>query len=113
MKNQEIAQILYEIADLLDLREVQFKPKAYRNAARSIETLSEDIETLYKRGELKEIPGVGEHIALKIEEFLETGKMDYFNKLKKQVGFDIEQLLQIPGLGPKRIKLLQIGRAHV
>jgi len=106
MKNLEIAQILYEIADLLELQEIEFKPKAYKNAARSIETLSEDIEVIHKRGELKEIPGVGEHIALKIEEFLETGKIDYYNKLKKQVGFDIEQLLQIPGLGPKRVKLL-------
>jgi len=106
MKNQEIAQILYEIADLLELQEIKFKPQAYRNAARSIESLSEDIKAIHQRGELQKIPGIGEHIALKIEQFLETGKIDYYNKLKKEIGFDIEQLLQIPGLGPKRVKIL-------
>jgi DNA polymerase (family 10) len=106
MKNLEIAKILYEIADLLELQEIKFKPQAYRNAARSIESLSEDIEAIHQRGELQKIPGIGEHIALKIEQYLETGKLDYYTKLKKEVGFDLEQLLQIPGLGPKRVKIL-------
>lgn len=106
MKNLELARILYEIADLLDLQEIKFKPPAYRNAARSIENLSEDIEAIHQRRELQQIPGVGEHIALKIEQYLETGKIDYYNQLRKEIGFDIEKLLQIPGLGPKRVKLL-------
>jgi DNA polymerase (family 10) len=106
MKNLALAQILYEIADLLELQEEKFKPQAYRNAARSIETLSEDIEKIYQEGKLEEIPGVGEHIAQRIQEFIETGKISYHSKLKKQIGIDIEQLMRIPNLGPKRIKTL-------
>lgn len=106
MKNLEIAEILYHIADMLELQEVQFKPQAYRNAARSIESLTEDIQQVYKRGELEELPGVGKHIAEKIAEILRTGKLKYYGQLKKEVGMDLEQLLRIPTLGPKRIKIL-------
>ena len=66
MKNQLIVKILNNIADILELQEVQFKPQAYRKAAQSIESLSEDIEEIYERGELEEIPGVGKHIAEKV-----------------------------------------------
>lgn len=106
MKNQEIAQLLYEIADILEIQEVPFKPQAYRNAARSIENLSEDIAAIHQRGELDQIPGVGEHIGKKIIELLKTGKLEYYTKLKKEIGFDVEQLLKVPTLGPKRIKIL-------
>ena len=106
MKNLEIAQILYHIADMLELQEVPFKPQAYKNAARTIENLSEDIEEVYEKGELDNLPAVGKSIAEKIREFLEKGKLKYYEQLKKEVGVDIEQLLKIPTLGPKRIKLL-------
>lgn len=106
MKNQVVARILNNIADILELQEVEFKPIAYRRAAESIESLPEDIEEIYKRGELRNIPGVGEHIALKIEEIIKTGKLKYYEKLKRQVKVDIEELNQIPGLGPKKIKAL-------
>src|SRR3989338_11395657 len=109
MKNLEIAKILNNIADILELQEVQFKPQAYRRAALVIENLSEAIEGIYKDGGLKslqEIPGVGENIALKIEEIITTGKLRYYEKLKKEIKVDLEQLNQIPGLGPKKIKVL-------
>ncbi len=106
MKNLELAQILYHIADMLELQEVPFKPQAYRNAARTIENLSEDIEEVHEKGELENLPGVGKSIAEKIGEFLDKGRMNYYTQLKKEVGVDIEQLLRIPTLGPKRIKLL-------
>ncbi|MEK6846300.1 MAG: DNA polymerase/3'-5' exonuclease PolX [Nanoarchaeota archaeon] len=106
MKNLELAQILYHIADMLELQEVPFKPQAYRNAARTVEALSEDIEEVYEKGELENLPAVGKSIAEKIGEFLEKGKLKYYEQLKKEVGVDIEQLLRIPTLGPKRIKLL-------
>lgn len=106
MKNLEIARMFYEIADILEAQEVEFKPRAYRNAARSIEELSEDIEKIWKRGELEEIPGVGKHIAAKISEYLETGKLKYYNKLKKEFPVDLEGLGRVEGLGPKKaIKL--------
>ena len=102
MKNIEIAKILYNIADLLELQNIQFKPRAYRNAARGVENLAEDIAKV----NLEEIPGVGKHIAAKIQEYLDTGKLKYYKKLKKEVKVDVEQLNLIPGMGPKKIKLL-------
>ncbi len=106
MKNAEIARILYNIADFLELQDILWKPQAYRKAAQAIETLSEDIEELHKRGELKEIPGVGEHIAAKIEEYLRTGRLLYYEKLKKEIKINLEELNEIPALGPKKIKIL-------
>lgn len=106
MKNQLIAKILNNIADILELQEVEFKPIAYRRAAQSVESLSEDIEEIYERNELEEIPGVGKHIAEKIAEIIETGKLKYYEQLKKQVKVDVEQLNEIPSLGPKKIKVL-------
>ena len=106
MKNQLIVKILNNIADILELQGVEFKPTAYRRAAQSIESLSEDIEEVYKRGELEELPGVGESIAEKIEEIIKTGKLKYYEKLKKEIKIDIESLNEIPGLGPKKIKVL-------
>lgn len=106
MKNQLIVKILNNIADILELQEVEFKPVAYRRAAQSIESLSEAIEDIYERGELEEIPGVGKHIAEKIAEIIETGKLKYYEKLKKEIKVDVESLNEIPGLGPKKIKVL-------
>mgnify|MGYP001565352988 FL=1 len=101
-----IVKILNNIADILELQEIQFKPAAYRRAAQSIESLSEDIEEIYHREGLEEIPGVGRHIAEKIAEIIETGKLKYYDQLKKEVKVDIEQLNEIPSLGPKKIQVL-------
>ena len=111
MKKQLIVKILNNIADILELQEVEFKPIAYRRAAQSVEALSEDIEQVHERGELEEIPGVGKHIAEKIAEIIETGRLKYYEKLKKEVKVDVESLNQIPNLGPKKIKVLykQLG----
>ena len=106
MKNLEIITILNNIADILELQGVQWKPQAYRKAARSVEALSEDIAEIWKRGELRTISGVGEAIGEKIEEILKTGKLKYYEKLKKEAKVDIEQLNTIHGLGPKKIKVL-------
>ena len=106
MKNLEIAKILDNIADLLELQGVEFKPRAYRNAARGIENLSEDIAEVHKQGKLEDIPGVGQSIAEKIAEYLDTGKLKYYEQLKKQTKVNVEELNLIPGLGPKKIKLL-------
>ena len=106
MKNLEIARILYEIAEMLEVQEVAFKPQAYRKAARNIETLSKDIQEIADEGRLKEIPGVGESIAEKVEEYLDTGQIKYFKELKKKMPYDIEGMGNIEGLGPKTINLL-------
>jgi len=106
MKNLEIARIFYEIADILEVQGVEFKPRAYRRAARSIEELSEDIAAVRKRGELRGIPGVGEHIEKKIIEILDTGKLKYYEKLKKEIPVDLESLSRVEGLGPKKAMAL-------
>jgi DNA polymerase (family X) len=106
MKNQLIINILNNIADILDLQEVKFKPQAYRRVAVSISALQEPIEKIYARGELYGVRGVGKHIGLKIEEIIKTGKLKYYQKLKKQTKIDIEALGAIPFLGPKKIKTL-------
>ncbi|MAG21697.1 MAG: hypothetical protein CL943_00125 [Candidatus Diapherotrites archaeon] len=106
MKNQEIAEIFFQIADLLEMKDVQWKPRAYRTAARSIENLQEPIQERYKSGglkALKEIPGVGEAIAKKIEELIKTGKSRSLENLKKRVPVNVDDLGQIQGLGSKKM----------
>jgi len=110
MKNREVAKIFYETADFLEMEGIKFKPSAYRKAALVLEGLEEDIEDIYKKGGKKaldeEIPGVGKSIAEKIEEYLKTGKVEYYEKLKKKTPVDIEGLTAIEGMGPKRAKKL-------
>ncbi len=109
MKNQEIAKVFYGIADFLEMEEVQFKPYAYQKVAVALETLEEDVEDIYKKGgrkALEKIPGVGKNIAEKIEEYLKTGKIKYYQDLKKKTPVQMEELTAVEGLGPKRVKVL-------
>ena len=106
MRNKEVARVLYAIADLLEIKEEKFKPNAYRKAAQNIELLPEDIEKVFEQGNLEKIPGVGKNIAKKIEEFLKTGKLEYYERLKKEIPVDVEALSSIEGMGPKKIKTL-------
>jgi len=109
MKNQEIAKILYEIANYLAMDEVPFRPYAYEKAALTIEALDEDIENIYNRGgnkALEELPGVGKNIAERIEEYLKTGKVRYYEELKKKTPINFNEISSVEGLGPKRAKVL-------
>jgi DNA polymerase (family 10) len=106
MKNQRVARILNEIADLLEMQGVEFKPRAYRRAARTIESLGEPIEEVYSKGKLEELPGIGEAIAKKIAEIIDTGSLKYHQDLKNKTPVDLEGLLAIEGLGPKTVGLL-------
>jgi DNA polymerase (family 10) len=101
VSNQEIASILYEIADLLELKGVEWKPRAYRKAAQSVETLGEPIVSIYERGELQEIPGIGESIAEKIREMIEKGKLEYLEDLRSEFPEGVRELENIEGIGPK------------
>lgn len=104
MNNQMVAEVLYKIADLLELKgENIFKSRAYRTAAQNIEVLNEDIEEIVREDRLKEIPGIGEGIAKKIKELVETGKLNYFENLKKEIPEGLLKMLEIAGLGPKRV----------
>ncbi|MEF8855362.1 MAG: helix-hairpin-helix domain-containing protein [Haloarculaceae archaeon] len=106
MKNAEIADILYEIADFLEIQDVEYKPRAYRKAARNVESLSEDVESIHERGELEDVEGVGESIAEKIAEYLETGEMSYYEELKADLPIEIEAITSVEGVGPKTAKTL-------
>lgn len=106
MRNEEIARIFFEMADILEMQGVQWKPRAYRKAARTIENLTEDISAIAEEGRLDEIPGVGERLAAKIDEFLRTGKIAAHEKLKGSAGFDISKIMEVPGIGAKKAKKL-------
>jgi DNA polymerase (family X) len=99
--NAEAAEIFRTIADLLDVLGETFKPEAYRRAARSIESLTEELSAVAARKELRAIPGVGEAIAEKIEEYLRTGTIHYYERLKLEVPPGLVELMRLPGLGPK------------
>ncbi len=109
MKNQELAKILYQIGQYLEMEDVAFKPFAYEKAALGLETTEKDVEEIYEKGgkkALEEIPGVGKNIAEKIEEYLKTGKIKNYENFKKKFPFDLEKLAAIEGVGLKKVKVL-------
>lgn len=109
ISNHQIAEILKEIGEYLEMQSVAFKPRAYEKAAEVIEELEEEVESIYKNGGLKaieDIPGIGVSIAEKIEELIKTGHLKYYEKLKKQTPLDLISLRRIEGLGPKSLKKL-------
>jgi DNA polymerase (family X) len=107
VKNREVANLLNEMAELLELHaENRFKIIAYGKAARTIESLKEDVEQICREGRLDSIPGVGKAIAQKVEEYLRTGKIQAHQDLLKDTPPGQAELLQISGLGPKTIFML-------
>lgn len=107
MKNLELSQIFEQIAKILKIKgENPFKIRAYEKITLVLENLPIDIETIYQQGGLNNIPGVGTGIAKKIEEFLTTGQLEYYEKLKTTIPSGVVELLDIPEVGPKTAKLL-------
>ena len=107
MTNREIADLLNNVGDILEIMgENRFKVIAYRRAAENILSLGRDIRTYWQAGTLKEIPGVGEAIADKLDELLKTGRLAYYEKLLEQVPPGVISLLTIPDVGPKTAKLM-------
>ncbi|MEN3014166.1 MAG: DNA polymerase/3'-5' exonuclease PolX [Endomicrobiia bacterium] len=108
MRNKEVAEQFYLIAQLLSLTdENPFKVRAYEKAAQVIESLPEPIEEISKDfKKLSEIPGVGKSIAEKVVEYLSSGKIQRLEELKSKFPEGIFEMLKIPGLGPKRVRLL-------
>ena len=104
--NQQLAETFTLIANLLEIKgEVIYKILAYRKAADSLTNLGRDINTVWQEGGLTEIPGVGKAIAEKIDELLRTGELDFLNKLNREVPLSLADLLQVPGLGAKKVAL--------
>ena len=109
MINKDIAKIFYEIADLLEMMNVQWEPRAYTNAAETIEEMTESLEDIYKEKGIEglmEIKGVGKGIAAAIVEHIETGKIKKYEELRKKAPKDFFTMLRIEGLGPKKIAAL-------
>ncbi len=106
-RNEEVAALLEQIAELLMLKnENPYRIRAYTIAAQNIRDLDADIEEIARQGKLDEIPGVGKAIAAKIEEYLRTGKLEYYEQLKREVPIQAVDLLEVPGIGPSRAHLL-------
>ena len=109
MKNRELAQIFNDIASYLEMDEVPFKPYAYQKVAAALEGLEESAASIYKRKGLKgleEIPGVGKNIALRIEEYLKTGRIKYYEQYRKRLPLNLGEMTSVEGMGPKRARFL-------
>ncbi len=106
--NADIAAIFDEIADLLDIEgDNPFRIRAYRNAARTLRDLGREVTDLLEHGEdLTALPGIGEDLAAKMQEIVATGTTPLLGKLRKKVPPALTELLHLPGLGPKRVKVL-------
>jgi DNA polymerase (family 10) len=105
MKNQQIATIFNEIAELLELKGGNsFRIRAYRRAAQNLDGLAQDVAMLTE-DELMDIPGIGKDLAGKVREYVETGAIAKHEELKKDIPAGVLELLRVPGLGPKKAKL--------
>ncbi len=102
MRNHDVADLLERLSLLSEAAgEDRFKAIAYRRASTSIKNLGEDVEDVWKRGQLDQIQYVGEGIAKKIDEYLRTGKLEFLEKLEKKVPEGAVELMQVQGIGPR------------
>jgi DNA polymerase (family 10) len=107
MDKGQVAEVLVNIATLLELKgENPFKTRAYENAARTIETLSEPLDKVVAEARLGDIKGIGDALQQKITELVTTGRLQYYEDLKASIPPGLVAMLDIPGLGPKKIKAL-------
>lgn len=102
LTNRQLAAVMRDIATRLEIKgESPFKTRAYRNAADVIEALDHDIRRDWEAGTLREIPGIGQAIATKLDELLRTGRLTYLEQLKQEVPEGVVMLTQVPEVGPK------------
>ena len=107
MNAKTVARALHEIALLRELRgESAFKVRAYSNAARTIESLDEDLDELVEQNRVVKLKGIGKSIAQKITELVTTGKLPYLQELREKTPGDLPEWIRIPSLGPKKIKAI-------
>jgi DNA polymerase (family 10) len=104
MDKEKVAEILIEIGTLLELKgENPFKTRAYLNAARTLESLTEPLSKLVEEKRLGDIKGIGDALQQKITELVTTGKLKYYDELKASVPPGLVEMLGIPGVGPKKV----------
>lgn len=102
VSNNEIARIFLEISEILELRgQDPFRQRAYQNAARTIFSLEEPLSEIRARGGLRELQGVGESLATKIEEILDTGHLQKHDELMREFPTGVVAMMQVPGIGPR------------
>lgn len=108
IQNAKIADILNELADLDEIAgENPFRIRAYRNAARLVQNLPQNVATMLAQGkDLTELPGIGDAIAEKIKTIVKTGDLPQLHEIEKKVPHILSELLKIQGLGPKRVKTI-------
>lgn len=107
MDNLDVARTLHEIADLLDLRgDEPFKIRAYRQAARTVETLLEDIGAVHRRGDLGRLSGFGKALTEKVGELLATGRLEYLETLRASIPPGVAEMTQVRGLGGRTAAML-------
>lgn len=109
LSNDQIAKILYEIAEYLAMEDDPFRPSAYEKAARGVELYGKSLRVIHNKSGLRgleRVPGIGKEIAKKIAEIVKTGKSSYLEKLRQASPVDVSALTQVEGLGPKKIKIL-------
>ena len=106
--NTDIAGIFDEIADFLEIEgQNPFRIRAYRNAARTVSGLGSELKDMVADGEeLTRLPGIGKELATKIHEILETGTAQALIKLRQRIPQTVIEMLKLPGLGPKRVRML-------
>lgn len=108
VQNLAIATIFNELADRLAIQSANvFRIRAYRNAARTLQELNDDVKQIVERGQnLTELPGIGSDLAGKIREIVATGKCALLERLRREMPPAVTELLKVPGLGPKRVAAL-------
>jgi len=107
MKNLEIAAIFGDMSDLLEIQGANpFRVRAYRNARSSLESMTDTVEEIAKRGKLEDIQGIGKDLAGKIVEYIESGKIQAFEDLKKELPVGLVEILGIPTVGPRTARLI-------
>src|SRR3989338_1370589 len=107
--NKQIAEIFYQMGEILEIKGEVWESRAYQKAARIIEGFSKDLEDVYKQGgldALMEIPGVGEGLAKKIEEFIKTGEIKKHQDLIASIPNGLLDIISVQGLGPKKARKL-------
>src|SRR3989338_1513679 len=107
MNNQKIADIFDDIADILEFKQDNvFKIRAYQKAAQNLRAMSEDVSKYAQSHTLTTLPGIGKDLAGKINEILKTGTLKSYEELKKSVPKGLLDIMNVPGVGPKKAKLL-------
>ncbi len=109
MRNADVARFFEELADLLEIQEANlFRLRAYRNAARTIENLSESVTDLVAdpNRDLQDLPGIGKELAEKIVTIVQSGHLPQLEELREQIPADVTTMLRLPGIGPKKVTVL-------